>query len=180
MSDVIHTVVENSIKTIMEDFTDIKKNARIDDEKFEVGVKFAVLISEGRDKTSAYMSAFGESDRTRACVLANKFIRTKWVSDLVNRLITGNHVIFADKHYQALEEMYDIGMDKGISPKVRVDALKAFVECTKRPEAKVDTQINISLGAEMTEKLEQQLALLAQNSKMITHSGEIIDVEMMK
>jgi len=175
-----NVILDNSIKSVLEDFSDIKKNARIGDEDFEKGVKFALLISEGRDKTSAYMAAYSEPDKPTACIVANRMVRTKWVSELINRLVAGNHIIFADKHYSALAELYDIGMDSSVSPKVRVESLKAFVDSTKMPQTKVDTQINISLGSEMTERLEKQLAILASNAKMVTHSGDLVDVEVMK
>ena len=84
--------------------------------------------------------------------------------------------MFADRHYLALEELYRIGMD-GDSEKNRVDALKGFLEYTKRPEAKVDAPITINIGSEMIEKLELQLSTLANNAKLLTKNGDIIDVE---
>ena len=160
--------------SMLADMEDIKGKYRIDDDKFARGIRFALLISEGRSRVEAYRDAFPEeSDKT----LHNKvsqFARTKWVGDIVTRMIAGNYIMFADKHYQALEELFSIGME-GQSEKNRVDALKAFVEHTKKPEAKVDTFININVGADMLDRLESQLASMATNSKFLSKGGEIID-----
>lgn len=168
------------VSKMLEDFDDIKASHRIDDERFGMGIKFALALSTGSNRTDAYIDAFGfTGDRNTAKTLASKAVHTKWISAIVSRMITGNHIMFADKHYQALEELYRIGMD-GDSERNRVDALKGFLEYTKRPEAKVDAPININIGMDMIEKLEAQLLGLAQNAKLLTKSGEIIDVEAIK
>lgn len=169
--------MKNNIATIIEDFDDIKKKYKISDSRFRDGLQFSLLISEGRDRTAAYMSVFDESNTAVARNEASKFLRNKWVSEIVNRLVAGNHILFADKHYQAIIELYNIGME-GKSEKNRVDALKAFVDVTKRPEAKVDTSININLGSDMLDRLQEQLSMLASKSMMINQSGEIIDVQI--
>lgn len=169
--------MKNNIATIIEDFDDIKKKYKIGESRFRNGLQFSLLISEGRDRTAAYMSVFDESNTAVARNEASKFLRNKWVSEIVNRLVAGNHILFADKHYQAIIELYNIGME-GKSEKNRVDALKAFVDVTKRPEAKIDTSININLGSDMLDRLQEQLSMLASKSMMINQSGEIIDVQV--
>jgi hypothetical protein len=89
-----------------------------------------------------------------------------------------NHIQFADKHYSALNELYMIGM-QGESERNRVDALKGFIEHTKVPQSKVDVPITINLGESIISKLQEQLNTLAQNAKLITKSGDIIDAEML-
>lgn len=175
----IQPQLENSIKTILEDFQDIKKNARIDDDTFSKAVQFGLLISEGRDKAYAYMQAYGEANRSVASSLSNKLVRTKYVSEIINRLVAGNHIIFADMHYEAIQELYNIGMS-GKSEKNRVDALKAFIDVTKRPEAKVDTKIDIHIGGDMLDRLEATLNHMASNAQLVLKTGEIIDAEVIK
>lgn len=172
-------LVENSIKTIIEDFEDIKKKCRINDSDFELGLKFSILISEGKDKTYAYMATYGETDRSKASGISNKLVRTKWISEIITRLVAGNHIIFADMHYEAIQELYNIGMH-GKSEKNRVDALKAFIDVTKRPEAKVDTNVNIHIGGEMLDRLEATLAGMASKAQLVLKSGDIIDAEILK
>ena len=168
------------VSKMLEDFDDIKASHRIDDERFAQGIKFALALSTGSNRTDAYIDAFNHTgDRNTAKTLASKAVHTKWINAIVNRLITGNHIMFADKHYKALEELYRIGMH-GDSERNRVDALKGFLEYTKRPDAKVDAPININIGLDMIEKLEAQLSSLAQNAKLLTKSGDIIDVEAIK
>ena len=172
-------IIENSIKTIIEDFADIKKNHRIGDEDFNKAIKFAILISEGKDKGYAYTMAYGEPDRSRASDLANKLVRTKWVSEVITRLVAGNHIIFADMHYEAIQELYNIGMT-GKSEKNRVDALKAFIDVTKKPEAKVQANVNVHIGGEMLDRLEATLNHMAENAMLVLKNGEIIDAEEIK
>lgn len=169
--------MKNNIATIIEDFDDIKSKYKISESRFRDGLQFSLLISEGRDRTAAYMSVFDESNTVVARNEASKFLRNKWVSEIVNRLVAGNHILFADKHYQAVIELYTIGME-GKSEKNRVDALKAFVDVTKRPDAKIDTSININLGSDMLDRLQEQLSMLASKSMMINQAGEIIDVQV--
>lgn len=171
------TTTEMSIHSIIEDFEDIKGKAKVSDERFEQSLNFALLISEGRSKAEAYMTVFGEESKSKALNMANKLIRKKYVAQIVDRLITGNHILFADKHYQALNELFKIGME-GISERNRVDALKAFIDVTKRPETKVDTQINISIGSQMLESLEAQLNKMAAQAIMVSKNGDVIDAQV--
>lgn len=168
------------VSNVLSDFDDIKASHRIDDERFAQGLQFALLLSTGSNRTDAYITAFNHTgDRNIAKTLASKAVHTKWISSIVNRLVAGNHIMFADKHYKALEELYRIGME-GVSEKNRVDALKGFIEHTKKPDAKIDAPITINIGSEMIDKLELQLSMLANSAKLLTKSGDIIDAEMIR
>ena len=169
-------ITESMTSSLLQDFDDIKDQYRIDDDRFKRGIHFALRISEGASRVKAYMEAFNEEDKREASNQASKFLRLKWVSSLVDRLVAGNHILFADKHYEALMELYNIGMN-GESERNRVDALKSFVDSTKRPEAKIDTQVNISIGANMIHNLEAQLNKLVDMNSMIDTDGNIIDVK---
>jgi hypothetical protein len=91
-------------------------------------------------------------------------------------LVAGNHIIFADMHYEAIQELYNIGMH-GKSEKNRVDALKAFIDVTKKPDAKIDTKVSIHIGADMLDRLEATLESMSKQAKLVLKSGDIIDVE---
>jgi hypothetical protein len=122
------------------------------------------------------MATYGEPDRSKASTLANKLVRTKWISEIITRLVAGNHIIFADMHYEAIQELYNIGMH-GKSEKNRVDALKAFIDVTKKPDAKIDTKVSIHIGADMLDRLEATLESMSKQAKLVLKSGDIIDVE---
>ena len=161
---------------MLEDFSDIRKEASsVSDERFTKGLRFALLISEGKSRALAYVDAFGDVDNpTRN---ANNLLRTAWVGKCIDRLISGNHIFMADKHLQALDELFKIGMDGDVAPKVRVDSLKFFAELTKKPEAlKIDIDTTIHIGKEMADRIDHAIAALAGESKMITQSGEVIEV----
>lgn len=162
--------------SILSDMEDIKGRYRIDDDRFSKGIRFALLVSEGTSRIEAYKEVFPEENNNKLLsAKVSQFARTKWVGDIITRMVAGNYILFSDKHYQALEELYSIGMN-GNSEKNRVDALKSFIEHTKKPEAKIDTFVNINVGADMLDKLEQQLSHMANNAKFITKGGEVIDV----
>ena len=161
---------------ILADFSDIRSHNKVDDERFAQGLRFALLISEGKNRVEAYIEAFEHTgDRVNARVLASKAVNTKWIGSIINRMIMSNHIQFADKHYSALNELYTIGMS-GESERNRVDALKGFIEHTKVPQSKVDAPITINLGESVIEKLNEQLSRLASNAKLLTKGGDIIDV----
>ena len=172
-------ITKKIVADVLSDFDDIKSNHKISDEQFEKGFKFAMLVSEGKDKQYAYMVAFDEENKGIASTRANQLVRTKWCSAIIDRLICGNHILFADKHYQALNELFQIGMTAS-SEKVRSDSLKAFCDLTKRPETKVGVAINLNLGSEMIDKLEAQLNAMASQSMIVNKQGEIIDCEVVK
>ena len=167
------------MSSILNDFSDIKSNSKISDDKFELGLKFALMLSEKKDRTTAYMEVYGVEDRKKARVLASQLLHTKWVNDIINRMITSNHILYCDKHYSALDELYRIGME-GEDEKNRVQALKSFIDATKKPELKAGIQINMNLGSEMVDKLEAQLAMLADNAKIYLRDGSIADAEVIK
>lgn len=162
---------------MLEDFSDIRKEVmNVSDERFSQGLRFALLISEGKSRALSYVDAFGDSDNpTRD---ANNLLRSSWVGKCVDRMISGNHIFLADKHITALNEMFDIGMSSDVAPKVRVDALKFFAELTKKPEAlKIDIDTTIHIGKEMSDKIDGMITALSGENKMITQSGEIIEVK---
>jgi len=159
----------------MEDFTEIRKSVpNVSDEEFKRGIEFSFLISEGKSRVQAYTSAYGESDNlTRD---ANNILRKKWIKSVIDRLITGNYVLMFPEHIQSLKELFDIGMDKSVSPKVRVDALKYFAELTKKPEAiKIDIDTTIHLGKEMSDKIDSIISKLGNSGGMINSDGSITE-----
>jgi hypothetical protein len=165
--------------SILSDFSDIKGRYKIEDERFADVLEFCLLLSEKKNKATCYMEVFGEPNRHKATKLANKLVHTKWVNEIINRMITSNHIMYCDKHYQALDELYEIGMN-GKDEKNRVMALKTFIEATKRPEMKADVPININIGSEMLDKLELHLKTLSDNAKVLMRDGSIIDAEVIK
>jgi hypothetical protein len=161
---------------VLNDFDDIKARYRVGNEGFEKGFKFALLLCEGRSKVQAYREAVdseGNADE------ANKYSRFKFVQAIVERLVAGNFVLFADKHYKALEELYRLGMESG-SDKVRSDSLIAFIDRTGLNTKKVDVEVNINLGTDMLDRIEQQLNSLASSSLLVQKSGDVIECKVIE
>ena len=105
-------------------------------------------------------------------------MRKKWVSQIIERMIAGNHILFSEEHHAALRELFDIGMN-GVQEKNRVDALKAFVENTKMPVKEEVDYKDISGGLEMLGKMKAMLEDLASNG-VVAKGTELIDVTVLE
>jgi len=172
------TIIQNQLLGMAEDFEDIRKGTRgVTETQFGLAVKFCWLISEGQPKAKAYANSHGVSATDKSTyTLAMALIGRKYVNSILNRMLAGNHVLMADKHVQSLDEMFNIGMDKAVGVMHRVNALKAFAELTKRPEAiKIDHDVTFHVGQEMADKIDHITKSLAAKGSMIDSSGEIID-----
>ena len=171
-------VIKGQLLSLAEDFEDIRKGTRgVTEEQFAKAVKFAWLVSEGKSKAKAYAAAYNvDATAKTTYTLAAALISRKYVGDIINRMIAGNHVLMADKHITALNEMFDIGMDASEKTQDRLVALSKFAELTKKPEAvKIDYDITVGIGREMADKIDALTQNLAAKGAMISSSGEIID-----
>jgi len=168
-------LMRGTLAGIAEDFEDIRRSAKgVSDETFAKTIQFCLLISEGQLKGKAHESVFGKLSDNRK--MATMLINRKYASQILERMIAGNHLLLADKHLAALEEMFDIGMDKGESTRNRIDALDKFAGYTKKPEAiKIDVDTTLHLGVDMVEKIDSLTKSLAAKGSMIGSDGEIID-----
>jgi hypothetical protein len=171
-------VLQNEMLGMAEDFEDIRKATRgVTEEQFRKAVKFCWLLSEGKSKVESYVEAYGGNKADKITQQsARSLAGRKYVRDILNRMVSGNHLLFADKHVVALNEMFDIGMDRAEKTRDRLDALKAFAELTKKPEAiKMDVDITHHIGQEMVEKVDKLTQTLAAKGSMIGPDGEIVD-----
>jgi len=172
-------IIQNQLLGMAEDFEEIRRSTRgVNEIQFGNAVKFCWLISEGKSKAKAYAEVHGVSATDKATyTLAAALIGRKYVGEILNRMLSGNHVLMADKHVQALDEMFNIGMDKSTGMMHRVNALKSFAELTKRPEAiKIDHDVTLHVGQEMADRIDNITKTLAAKGSMLNSDGEIIDV----
>lgn len=167
------------MSSMMSDFSDIKGRYKIEDDRFAKTLEFCLLLSERKNKADCFMEIFEENNRHIASKMANKLVHTKWINEIINRMITSNHIMYCDKHYSALDALYDIGIN-GEDEKNRVTALKGFIDATKKPDMKADVPININIGSDMLDKLELHLKALSDNAKVLMRDGSIIDAELIK
>jgi len=171
-------IIQNQLLSLAEDFEDIRKGAKgISEEVFAKTVKFCWLISEGKPKLEAYSLAYDVNPKAASTrPLAVALTARKYTGEILNRMLAGNHVLMADKHVQALNEMFDVGMDKSVGMMHRVNALSKFVEFTKKPEAiKIDYDVTIGIGQDMVAKIDHLTKSLAAKGSMLDSDGEIIE-----
>ena len=171
-------IITNQLLGMAEDFEEIRRSTRgVNEVQFGNAVKFCWLISEGKSKAKAYAEVHGVSATDRSTyTLAAALIGRKYVGEILNRMLAGNHVLMADKHVQSLDEIFEIGMDKSERTQDRLVALTEFAKLTKRPEAiKIDHDVTLHVGQEMADKIDNLTKSLAAKGSMIGSSGEIID-----
>lgn len=161
---------------IIKDFSDIQRQFKVDDEAFNKGVFFALGISEGRNRAEVYKEVFGEVQKLS--YTATIYMRKKWVSSLIDRMLAGNHILHSHEHHMALKELYDIGMN-GEYEKNRVDALKAFIEVTKMPVKEEIDYKDMAGGIAMLGKMKNMLEELSEK-QVIVKGDEVFDVKVLE
>lgn len=161
---------------IIKDFSDIQRQYKVEDESFQNGIKFALGISEGRNRAEVYKEVFGETQRLS--YTATVYMRKKWVGTLIDRMLAGNHILHSYEHHMALKELYDIGMN-GEYEKNRVDALKSFIEVTKMPVKEEIDYKDMAGGIAMLGKMKNMLEELAEK-QVVVKGGELIDVKVLE
>jgi len=168
-------LMRGTLAGIAEDFEDIRRSTKgVSDETFGKTIQFCLLISEGQLKGKAHENVFGKLSDNRK--MATMLINRKYASQILERMIAGNHLLLADKHLAALDEMFKLGMDPSVSDMNRINALDKFVGYTKKPEAiKIDVDTTMHLGADMAAKIDDLTKSLASKGGMVDRHGEIID-----
>lgn len=161
---------------ITKDFSDIQRQFKVDDEAFNKGVMFALGISEGKNRAEVYKNIFGSVPKLS--YTATVYMRKKWVSSLIDRMLAGNHILHSHEHHMALKELYDIGMN-GEYEKNRVDALKSFIEATKMPVKEEVDYKDMAGGIAMLGKMKNMLEELASKNVVIK-GDQVIDVKVLE
>ncbi len=174
------SIIQGRLLTMAEDFEDIRKTTKgVSDEDFFKTVRFCFYISEGKSKVDAYCAAQGIDLAAKTKVthtMAAALVARKYTGEILNRMLAGNHILMADKHLMALNEMFEIGMEKGNKTRDRIDALDKFSQLTKKPEAiKIDVDTTLHIGREMATKIDSLTKTLAASGGMVDRHGEIID-----
>jgi len=170
------TEVEMITSTMLEDMSDIQNKYRIPSDKFSKGIEFAIACKEYKSSTKAYRSVYGAS---KTPVEARRFLHLAWVEAIVRRFSAGDYIRYYGLRARIIEEMASLALDEDVADKNKIEAAKVFLDNTKMPEnTTVDINIDVTDEAKKSlDRLFDGLQQLVDGNKMITPSGEIVEVE---
>ena len=171
------TEIELVTTTTLDDLSDIQSKHKVPSDLMAKGIEFAIACKEYKSSTKAYRSVFGE-DKTPT--QARRFLHLAWVEAIIKRFSAGDYVRYYSKRAEILERLAETALaGNEVSDKNKIEAAKIFLDNTKMPEnTTVDITVDVTDEARKSlDRLFEGLDRLTKESKMITHSGEIVDVE---
>jgi len=157
------------------DYQDLYNVSRVSAEKYEMGLKFADYLVQYRDKSKAYNKVYGYHER--AANLSTQLINTRWMTMILDRMMESQYALFFDKRLEMLDEAYVTG--KSDNGRTKVDAMKLFLEHTKKPDAiKVDVEVKDDSSVELVGRIDSILKTLSSNGQLYQNDGTITDVDV--
>jgi len=163
----------------IEELKEIQTRYNIDPERFVSGLTFAEAISDGTPANTAYQEVFRVDSRTAAQNSAN-LKRTKWIQDLVMYLAPAPEVEYASIKREIIGRNMKIVRGSFDPSEITAasNALSKYITPPKR-EASLE-EVTSSAAQMIVQQLSENVAKLAQDKKMISQSGEIIDVGVLE
>ncbi len=161
--------------TILDDMSDIQARYKVHSDRFAEGIEFALACTTEKSSTKAFRLVFGAD---KSSTQARRFLALEWVGQIVKRFAAKDFITYYATRSRLLEEMASMAMDGEVSAKVRVEAASLFLTQTKMPDnVAVDITIDVTDEARQSlDRLFEGLSALSKENKMITASGEVIDV----
>ena len=170
--------VEATLPSVLNDMSDIRNKYKIADEDFNKAIKFGLALTSFTSLTEAYKSVFPDSQNPK--LEAARYIKRKYVTEIVKRFQADNYLLFSHKRNQVIEKMGNVALDDDAG-RLQVEAAKVFLEHTKMPENLVlDVDLDISDDAkEAMSAFLTTMSHIAQGKVgMIGRDGTITDTEV--
>jgi len=173
-------VTESIVRTLLDDLSDIKKNYRIGDDMFKNGVNFCSRLSTGESRVKVWIDIYGEGGK--ASRDSGRFMKLKWIEDILHRLYTSNHFQHVDDRIQILNRIKTIALDEDASHKASIDAAKVFLDSTAMPE-KLNVDVTFDVNDEAKVAFDNMISAIAMVANgnvdgMLSDTGEVIDVKL--
>ena len=163
----------------LDELKSIQKKYSISNERFVQGLTFCESIIDGESINGAYASVFGVSEEEASKVSAN-MKRAKWVQELVAYLTPDP----AMQYFEHKQEIVRANMRTIANPESEAkdvaSASKAIEAYIKTPAKEVAEENGMSAAQELLGSFVQGLKELSGQNKMISSSGDIIDVGVME
>lgn len=172
--------LDATLPSVLEDMSDIKNQYRVDDVEFNKAIEFGLAMTSFTSLKDAYLSVFPNSKEPKK--EASRYIKRKYVSDVVKRLQASNYLLFSDTRNKVIQEMGLLAMDRGAG-RQQVEAAKVFLEHTKMPES-VTLDVDIDISDDAKEAMDAFITTMKMissgNVGMIDRDGTITDVKVIE
>jgi len=160
----------------------IQAKAKVDDDRFQGGLKFAHLVIDGSKVNAAYAEAFNV-DAEVAKKVSSQFHRSKWVQNLVLFLTPDDGTINQAECRVVIRKLMAIVNSERTTPREKTEAAKALQPYIKQEKQRAETELNLTIGElnvgeTASTNLSKQIALLHDAGKMVNSNGEVIDVDV--
>ena len=155
----------------------IREKYRIEPERFRNGYVFAVLIEQGETRVEAYMNAF-DCSRIKATQSATNLYGAGWIQCILGEIELDQSIRAKEDLETVREEMRHILISSESTAQEKTNAAKILADMSKKKIKKED----LSEGDETTGMaiLAHLKKITSGTSKMISQSGDIIDVPILE
>ena len=163
----------------IEDLKEIQAKYKITPERFVQGLSFAESLADGQPANTAYQSAFMVDSRVAAHNSAN-LKRTKWIQELVMYLVPAPEVEYAGIKREIVAKNMKI-VRGSFDPAEIASASNTLSKYILPPKQdKTLEEVTTSAAQMIVQQLSENVSKLAQAKKLISQSGEIIDVGVLE
>lgn len=175
MSNLPSTIDDNK------DLEQIRTKFRIDEDRFQYGVRFASLIVDGVSSKRAYEEVF-QVDKEKAISNASSFHRAKWIQELIRYMRPNDDTLYIGEVKTIIQRGMEIIRDRRSSAREVTEAMKALQPYIKQEQLKIDLQLDkeTSDGIATIANVMEGIKQLSNTNKMIGKSGEIVEVELLE
>lgn len=166
-------------KQTAEDLEMIRKKFAVTEERFPLAVTFAELIVGGMSRKKAYEQAYGV-DKDTAISRASSQFRTKYVQELIRYLRPDDDTLYIGEIKTIIQRGMEIVRDRRSSPREVTEAMKAlqpYIKAEQKLQLDVSVEHELKPADMVMARMQEQIAHLTANGKMVDQAGEIIDVD---
>lgn len=161
----------------------LRSKFKIEEERFVQGIMFVDEILKGNKPTASYINTFNV-DKETARRQASGFHRSKWIQELIKYLRPDDQSLYIGEIKAIIARGMEIVNNPRSSNSEITGVMKALAPYIKAQEMKQINELNLTVnqteGSNASQKLNDNIKLLAQSGKMVDKDGEIIDVTVIE
>ena len=159
----------------------LRKRFNVKEDRFPFGVTFVQKIMDGMSKNKAYVETFGCTIDV-AKKTSSQFHRSKWVQELIKYLRPDEDSLYFGETKAIIGRGMQIVNDPRSTPREITEAMKALQPYIKAEKQRIEVEVdlNVTTGASVVSTLNDKIAALVSQGKMIAANGEIIDVAVIE
>jgi len=162
----------------IDDLKIIQKRYRIDDARFVQGLDFAEMVADGMAANDAYARAF-QCSNSEASMYSANLKRTKWVQDLIKYLLPDPTVDFTEVRRTIISKNMKT-IRSSSEPTEIAAATNALAKFVITPPSKEEAVQDSSAAEMIVGKLIDKMSELAAENKMVSPSGDIVEIGVLE